>query len=50
MFFLRNVNDLPMKMESFKKFFSKKNCNKTLEFANFENGGIDIQRDILRVM
>ena len=36
-------------MESFKKSCLK-NGYKILKFANFENGGTDIQRDILCAM
>ena len=36
-------------MGSFKKSCLK-NCYKILNFANFENGGTAIQRDILRAM
>ena len=42
-------NFLRMKMGSFKKSFLKK-CYNILKFANFENGGTAIQRDILRAM
>ena len=36
-------------MGSFKKSCLK-DCCKILKFANFENGGADIQLDILRAM
>ena len=36
-------------MGSFKKSCLK-NCYKIVNFANFENGGTDIQRGILRAM
>ena len=36
-------------MGSFKKSCLK-NCYTILKFANFENGGTDIPRDILRAM
>ena len=36
-------------MGSFKKSYLK-NCYKILKFANFEDGGTDIQRDILRAI
>ena len=45
----RTENGLRMKMESFKKSCLK-NCYKILKFANFENGGTDIQGVILRAM
>ena len=41
-FHFRIENGLPMKMGSFKKSCLK-NCYKILKFANFENGGTDIQ-------
>ena len=44
-YFFRNVNDLRMKMESFKRF-----CLKILKFEIFENGGTDIHQGILRAM
>ena len=46
-FSFRTENVLRMKMGSFKKSSLKK-CYKILKFANFENRGTDIQRDILR--
>ena len=45
-FSFRTENALRLKMGSLKKS-SLKNCCKILKFANFENGIIDIQRDIL---
>ena len=36
-------------MGSFKKSCLK-NCYKILKFVNFENGGTDVQRGILRAM
>ena len=41
-FIFRSENGFRMKMGSFKKP-SLKNCYKILKFANFENGGTDIQ-------
>ena len=46
---LKNLNVLRMKMGRLKKVMSRK-CYKILKFANFDNGGIDIQRNILRAM
>ena len=45
----RTENVLRIKMESFKKSCLK-NYYKIVKFANFENGGTDIQRGILRAM
>ena len=45
----RTQNCLRMKMGSFEKSCLK-NCYKILKFANFENGGTDIQGVILRAM
>ena len=42
-------NVLRMKMGNFKKSCLK-NCYKILKFANFQNWGTAIQRDILRAM
>ena len=48
-FIFRTENGLRMKMRSFKKSCLK-DCYKILKFANFENGGTDIQGVILRAM
>ena len=48
-FSFRTENVLRMKMGSFEKSCLK-NCYKILKFVNFENGGTDFQRDILRAM
>ena len=48
-FSFRTENVLRMKMGSFKKSCLK-NCYKILKFANFENGGTDVQRVILCAM
>ena len=48
-FSFRIKNVLRMKMGIFKKS-ALTNCDKILKFANLENGGTDIPRDILHVM
>ena len=48
-FSFRNENDLQMKMGSFKQSCLK-NCDKILNYQNFENWGTDIQRNILHVI
>ena len=45
----RTGNVLRMNMGSFKES-CRKNCYKIWNFANFENGGSAIQRDILLAM
>ena len=45
-FNFRTENVFRMKMGSFKKSCLR-NCYKIFKFANFENGGIGTQRDIL---
>ena len=45
----RNENVLRMKIGSFNKSCLT-NMDKILKLANFENGGTDIQRNILHVM
>ena len=48
-FSFRTENVLRMKMGSFKNSCLK-NCYKKSKFANSENGGTGIQRDILRAI